>query len=243
MMEEIKTYNIGESRGCPPPPSTLWAKISSFSCSLWKKWSNSRLFVPLRVGALPLPGKSWINHCITLHFYCSEILLWACGFVERQYILYLFVCDRDRHICSRKWEAVHPSSGSICRMVTNTRQCICTIQVPIFGRDWIQIPPMETRITTTHHFTLLRGMLWNHYSGNWKHWNLFMQSSMNGKYLINILLIENFIRWLNRNCFCFRIFLYELGGNPNKKNSRNETSLHCVCTAQNAQTFTQQQRR
>ena len=29
--------------------------------------------------------------------------------------------------------------------------------------------------------------------------------------------------------FCFRIFLCEHGGNPNKKNSQNETSLHCVC--------------
>ena len=26
-----------------------------------------------------------------------------------------------------------------------------------------------------------------------------------------------------------RIFLHELGGNPNKKNSRNETAMHCVC--------------
>ena len=28
--------------------------------------------------------------------------------------------------------------------------------------------------------------------------------------------------------FC-RIFLFDLGGNPNKKNARNETVLHCVC--------------
>lgn len=27
-----------------------------------------------------------------------------------------------------------------------------------------------------------------------------------------------------------RIFLSDLGGNPNKKNGRNETVLHCVCS-------------
>ena len=26
-----------------------------------------------------------------------------------------------------------------------------------------------------------------------------------------------------------RLFLFEYGGNPNKKNSRNESSLHCAC--------------
>ncbi|XP_064646454.1 ankyrin repeat and IBR domain-containing protein 1-like isoform X2 [Lineus longissimus] len=40
-----------------------------------------------------------------------------------------------------------------------------------------------------------------------------------------------------------RIFLYELGGNPNKKNTRNETSLHSVCMVANTRSFTVQQRR
>ena len=42
-----------------------------------------------------------------------------------------------------------------------------------------------------------------------------------------------------------RIFLFELGGNPNKKNARNETVLHCVCAAERGATLTyvQQQRR
>jgi len=33
---------------------------------------------------------------------------------------------------------------------------------------------------------------------------------------------------VNIYCVC-RIFLFDLGGNPNKKNARNETVLHCVC--------------
>ena len=42
----------------------------------------------------------------------------------------------------------------------------------------------------------------------------------------------------------FRIFLYELGGNPNKKNARNETALHSVClTSVSCRTYALQQRR
>ena len=37
--------------------------------------------------------------------------------------------------------------------------------------------------------------------------------------------------------------MYELGGNPNKKNGRNETSLHSVCMASNGRNFVVQQRR
>ncbi|XP_074650800.1 ankyrin repeat and IBR domain-containing protein 1-like isoform X2 [Tubulanus polymorphus] len=35
-----------------------------------------------------------------------------------------------------------------------------------------------------------------------------------------------------------RIFLYELGGNPNKKNARNESALHCVCMVSNHRPYT-----
>jgi len=34
------------------------------------------------------------------------------------------------------------------------------------------------------------------------------------------------------NCSLFllsSLFLFELGGNPNKKNGRNESALHCLC--------------
>ena len=37
--------------------------------------------------------------------------------------------------------------------------------------------------------------------------------------------------------------MYELGGNPNKKNARDETSLHCVCMALNGRNIAIQQRR
>ena len=127
--------------------------------SVWKS-VEINVFLPKR--------QCWCS--VWIHPYC---LWWErCSGMWVLWILrtstrWLSVCyHRDCHICSRKWEVVHPSSGSICRTVTNMRQYICTIQVPIFGRDWIQIPPMETRITTTRHFTLLRGMPWNHYSGN-----------------------------------------------------------------------------
>jgi len=41
-----------------------------------------------------------------------------------------------------------------------------------------------------------------------------------------------------------RIFLCELGGNPNKMNSRNETIVHCVCAIDSVDmTYVQQQRR
>ncbi|KAK2176050.1 hypothetical protein NP493_690g02041 [Ridgeia piscesae] len=40
-----------------------------------------------------------------------------------------------------------------------------------------------------------------------------------------------------------RIFLNELGGNPNKKNIRNETPLHCLAVTSSGNTFSVQQRR
>jgi len=44
--------------------------------------------------------------------------------------------------------------------------------------------------------------------------------------------------------FVFRIFLCDLGGNPNKKNAHNETVLHCVCSGSVAdQSYAQNLRR
>ncbi|ELU11727.1 hypothetical protein CAPTEDRAFT_112704 [Capitella teleta] len=40
-----------------------------------------------------------------------------------------------------------------------------------------------------------------------------------------------------------RIFLFELGGNPNKKNNRNETALHGICIFPQCNNFVLQQRR
>jgi len=45
-------------------------------------------------------------------------------------------------------------------------------------------------------------------------------------------------------CAVCRIFLCDLGGNPNKKNARNETVLHCVCSGSAAdQSYAQKLRR
>ena len=41
----------------------------------------------------------------------------------------------------------------------------------------------------------------------------------------------------------FRLFLNDHNGNPNKKNGANETSLHCVCIAQNGHNHAVQHRR
>ena len=43
--------------------------------------------------------------------------------------------------------------------------------------------------------------------------------------------------------FPYRIFLFRHGGNPNKKNSRNETALHNVCITGNGRNVMVQQRR
>lgn len=45
------------------------------------------------------------------------------------------------------------------------------------------------------------------------------------------------------NAYCYRIFLVELGGNPNKKNAHNETVLHCLCAVDKGLGIMQQQKR
>lgn len=40
-----------------------------------------------------------------------------------------------------------------------------------------------------------------------------------------------------------RTFLADLGGNPNKRNARNETSLHCACQLNQTKSFSAQERR
>jgi len=52
----------------------------------------------------------------------------------------------------------------------------------------------------------------------------------------------NYILYLLISFKC-RLFLGDLGGNPNKKNSHNETVVHCACATDRALTYVQKQRR
>ena len=73
-----------------------------------------------------------------------------------------------------------------------------------------------------------------------------MQNIIALLYAVPLLILIVFILTctiVSANLFHIRIFLYEHGGNPNKKNNHNETSLHGVCQSAQARNFVVQQRR
>jgi len=60
-----------------------------------------------------------------------------------------------------------------------------------------------------------------------------------------LLKIDKCLRFIDFNSFMYltRTFLNDLGGNPNKKNGCNETSLHAACQLSQQKSFSAQERR